>query len=160
LWFIKIFPTQAKGSLRSIVHRTFDMALGEPVVAGCIRIDEQNGERIADRWTEGVPLRRAANLRSHRISVVQATESRSRSNRACALWADSDWPTRWRILREPQMRSVLMVVAHVLSHKSSQVSLIEDDHVIEQISSATSHPALRNPVLPRAAKSGADGLTS
>jgi hypothetical protein len=56
------------------------------------------------------------------------------------------------------MRAVLMVVAHVLSHKSSQVSLIEDDHVIEQISSATSHPALRHSVLPRAAKRGADRL--
>ena len=105
-------------------------------------------------------MRRTANLRSHCVSMVQATESRSRSNHACALWADSNRPTRWRILREPQMRAVLVVVAHVLSHKSSQVSLIEDDHVIEQISSATSHRALRNPVLPRAAKRGTERLTS
>ena len=47
LWFIKIFPTQAKGSLRSIVHGTFDMALGEPVVV-VSSIDEHNGERTTD----------------------------------------------------------------------------------------------------------------
>ena len=31
------------------------------------------------------------------------------------------------------MRAVLIVVAHVLSHKSFQVALIEHDQVIEQI---------------------------
>ena len=49
------------------------------------------------------------NLRSHRIAMVQATQSRQRSNRASAPWVDSNWATGWRVLGQPQMRSILMV---------------------------------------------------
>ena len=60
----------------------------------------------------------------------------------------------------PHTSKVLMVVAHVLSHKSSQVSLIEDNHVIEQISSATSHPSFRSSILPRRLYARSFGLQS
>jgi predicted permease len=36
--------------------------------------------------------------------------------------------------------------------------LIQDDHMVQQVASATSHPALRNTVLPRTAKGRVDGL--
>src|SRR5262250_625583 len=38
--------------------------------------------------------------------------------------------------------------------------LVEDDHVVEQIASTTSHPTLRHSVLPRTAKGGAHGQAS
>jgi hypothetical protein len=73
---------------------------------------------------------------------------------------DPDWATRRRVLRETQMRSVLVVVAHVFCHESLQMPLIQDDHVVKQIASATSHPALSNTVLPRTAKGSAGWLAS
>ena len=58
------------------------------------------------------------------------------------------------------MRPVLMVVAYIFSHKPFQVSLVEDNNVIEQVSSAASHPSLRDTVLPRAAIRGTHWLAS
>jgi len=46
------------------------------------------------------------------------------------------------------MGSILMVVADVLGHEPFQVSLVQDNHVIEQVSSATTDPTFRDPVLP------------
>ena len=58
------------------------------------------------------------------------------------------------------MGPVLVVVAHILGHQELQVALIEHNHMIQQLSPATSHPTLCNAVLPRTAKGGADGLAS
>ena len=71
-----------------------------------------------------------------------------------------DWATRWRVLRETQMRPVLVVVAHILRHQPLQMPLIQDDHVVQQVSSAAPHPTLSNPVLPRAAKGSACWVAS
>ena len=54
----------------------------------------------------------------------------------------------------PEMRPILVVVAHILSHQPLQMPLIEDDHVVEQVSSAAPYPTLSDAVLPRAAKRG------
>ena len=37
-------------------------------------------------------------------------------------------------------------------HQPFEMLLIQDDHVIQQVASTTSHPAFRNTVLPRTAK--------
>ena len=58
------------------------------------------------------------------------------------------------------MRAVLMVVAYVFRDQPLQMPFIQDDDMVEQFSSATSYPAFRNPVLPWAAKCGADRLGS
>ena len=50
------------------------------------------------------------------------------------------------------MGSILMVVADVLGHEPFQVSLVQDNHVIEQVSSATTDPTFRDPVLPGTTK--------
>ena len=100
------------------------------------------------------------NLRTHRIAMVQATQSRQRSNRASAPWVDSNWTTGWRVLRQPQMRSILMVIAYVFRYKAFQMSLVEDDHVIQQVPAAASHPTLRHTVLPRTVIRRTDGRAS
>jgi hypothetical protein len=56
------------------------------------------------------------------------------------------------------VRPVLVVVANVFAHESLQMPFIEDDHLFEEISSATSNPTLRNTVLPRTAKGSASWL--
>ena len=58
------------------------------------------------------------------------------------------------------MSPVLVVVEHVRRHQPFQMPLIQDDHVVKQVASATSHPALRNTVLPWTAKGRASWLAS
>src|SRR3974390_2142902 len=48
----------------------------------------------------------------------------------------------------------------VRRHQSFEMPLIEDDHVVQQVASATSYPALSNTVLPRTAKGRASWLAS
>ena len=58
------------------------------------------------------------------------------------------------------MGPILVVVAHILRHQPLQMPLIHDDHMVQQVSSATSYPTLSNTVLPRTAKSSAHWLGS
>jgi hypothetical protein len=58
------------------------------------------------------------------------------------------------------MRSVFVVVEKVGRHQPFEMPLIQNNHVVQQIASATSHPALRNTVLPGTAKGRASWLAS
>jgi len=49
-----------------------------------------------------------------------------------------------------QVRSVVVLIEEVVGEESLQLSLIQHNHVIEQLSPTASHPALRRPILPRA----------
>src|SRR6266850_1894422 len=90
--------------------------------------------------------------------MVQPAESRQGLNLACTHTADFCRPTCWRVLREPKMRPVLVIVVQVRRHQPFEMALIQDNHVVKQVASATSHPALSNTVLPRTAKGRASWL--
>src|SRR5271166_2694131 len=92
--------------------------------------------------------------------MVQPAESRKGLNLVFTRRANFCRPTCWRVLCEPKMRTVLMVVEQVGRHQPFEMPLIQDDHVVQQVASATSHPALRNSVLPRTAKGSASWLAS
>jgi hypothetical protein len=49
---------------------------------------------------------------------------------------------------------VVVVIANVVSKKSLQMAFVESEDVVESIAAAASHPALGNPVLPRALDRG------
>src|SRR6266436_930026 len=85
-------------------------------------------------------------LRCDCITMVQPAESRQGLNPAFTRRADFRRPTCWRVLRESKMSPVLMVVEHVGRHQPFDMPLIQDDHVVQQVASATSHPALRKTV--------------
>src|SRR4029077_7583714 len=68
--------------------------------------------------------------------------------------------TSWRVLSQSKMCPVLMVVKQVRRHQPFEMPLIQDDHVVQQVASATSHPALRKTVLPRTAKGRESWLAS
>src|SRR5690349_6587159 len=91
-------------------------------------------------------------LRCHCITMVQPAESREGFNLALSLRANCRRPTCWCVLRESKLRSVFVVVEKVGRHQAFEMPLIQDDHVVQQIASATSYPALRNTVLPGTAK--------
>src|SRR5260370_33188013 len=46
------------------------------------------------------------------------------------------------------MRSVLMMVTNILGKQSLQMAFIQRNNVVHQVSSAASHPALRDAILP------------
>src|SRR6516164_6231983 len=99
-------------------------------------------------------------LRCHFITMVQPAESRKGLNLAFTRSANFCSTTCWRVLRESKMRPVRMVIEQVGRHESFEMPLIEDDHVVQQVASATSYPALGNTVLPRTAKGRASWLAS
>src|ERR1700687_1514268 len=92
--------------------------------------------------------------------MVQAAESRQGLNLASSPRSDRRRPARWRVLVESKMSPVLVVVEQVGRHQPFEMPLIQDDHVVQQVASATSNPALRNTVLARTAKGRASWLTS
>jgi len=53
-----------------------------------------------------------------------------------------------RLLPKAEMRAVLVVIAYIFGQKSLQVALVERNDMIEQVPAATSHPALRDSILP------------
>src|SRR5664280_1397024 len=58
------------------------------------------------------------------------------------------------------MSPVLVVITDVLIQQPSQVPLIENDHVIEQVPPHTANPPLRNSVLPRTPECSANRLAA
>src|ERR1022692_2254023 len=99
-------------------------------------------------------------LSCNSVTMVQAAEPGERKNLAFHPRTQRYWPTGWHVLRESQVRPIFMVVAHILGKQPLEVLLIQDDHVVEQVSSATPNPALRDTVLPRTAKGSAGGVAS
>src|SRR5215472_10351567 len=87
--------------------------------------------------------------------MVQSTKSREGTNLASGCGTDCNRPTHGRVLREPEMRSVLVVVTYVFSHESFQVSFIQYDHMVQQVSATTPHPTLCDSVLPGTTEGGA-----
>jgi hypothetical protein len=62
--------------------------------------------------------------------MVQPTEPWQGRNLAFSATAGRYWPTCWRVLREPEVRPVLVVVANVFGHESLQMPFVEDDYVV------------------------------
>ena len=44
---------------------------------------------------------------------------------------------------------VRMIIGDVIADETTQMSVVEDDHVIEKLSATASDPAFGNPILPR-----------
>src|ERR1035441_667725 len=91
---------------------------------------------------------------------MQTTESRQGDNLV-------DTPRRGRcnsttgsVLPKSEMSPVLVVITDVLIQQPSQVPLIENDHVIEQVPPHTANPPLRNSVLPRTPECSATRLAA
>jgi hypothetical protein len=58
------------------------------------------------------------------------------------------------------MSPVLVVIADIFIQQPTQMPAIQHDHVIQQVPSYATNPALRNSVLPRTAEGGAHRLES
>ncbi len=47
------------------------------------------------------------------------------------------------------MNSIFVMVVHVIAHQPTKMWFVEGDYVIEDLAPATSHPSLRDSILPR-----------
>src|ERR1035437_1837621 len=65
---------------------------------------------------------------------------------------------RRSLLIQPKVSAIFVIVADVLVHQTLQMPLVQDDHMIEQITATVTNPALGNTVLPRASETGPPGL--
>ena len=92
--------------------------------------------------------------------MVQPAESRKGLNLAFRFRENFCSTTCGRVLREPKMSAVMVIVEEVRGHQPIEMPLIQDDHVIQLVASAASHPTLSNTVLPRTAKGRVSWLAS
>src|SRR5664279_3874176 len=108
-----------------------------------------------DRDGDSLPV---AHSGGDHVTVMQPTESRQRDDLARAWRHRRCNSTSGRVLPQSKMSPVFVVIVDVVFQQSSQVPLVQNDHVVEQIPTHTSNPALGNAILPGTAKSSSDGL--
>jgi hypothetical protein len=89
---------------------------------------------------------------------MQTTESWHRDNLVATRRRGRCNSTTGSVLSKSEMSPVLVVVTDVLIQQPSQMSAIQHDHMIQEISTYTANPALGNSVLPRTAECGANRL--
>src|ERR1017187_1447020 len=65
-------------------------------------------------------------------------------------------PASRRLLVQPEVRSVVVIVGNVLGDESLQMALIQRDYVVEQVAAAASDPTLGDPILPGTPNRGTD----
>src|SRR2546425_13261406 len=92
-------------------------------------------------------LRRAAD-----VAVVESADLRQRNDLTMRWRLDS---TRFRrVFFDSQVRARAVIVAEVIAKTTTQVSLVEDDDVVEEFASDGANHALGEGVLPRRAGRG------
>ena len=65
-----------------------------------------------------------------------------------------------RVFVESVVSPVLVIVPDIFLDQPTELLLVEDDDVIEKLSTYVAHPAFSDAVLPRALVGSADGLDS
>src|ERR1039458_1008964 len=119
--------------------------------AGLLR--DRLNERTLLSWPQTNESLPAANSSSPVIAVMQPAHAllanhRPLFQRAC--------PTSRRLLIQPEVGSVVVIVGNVLGAESLQMSLIQRDYVVEQVAAAASDPTLGDPILPGTPNRGTD----
>ena len=85
-------------------------------------------------------------LGSHHVTVMQSTESRQRDDLFSAGRLRHRNSTSGRALPQPEMSPVFVIIENVFFQQSSQVSLVQNDHMVEQVPTHTPDPTLSDAV--------------
>ncbi len=93
-----------------------------------------------------------------RIAMVQATDSPTGHDSCPNRGAGPDAAPTRGVLPQGDVGSVPRVVFEEFAQQASQMLLVQHDHVIEQLPTHRTNPALGYSVLPRAAKRGSLGF--
>jgi hypothetical protein len=79
--------------------------------------------------------------------MLPSAKSRVGSNSG-SMVPDGNRSERRRVLPEPQVRSILVVVAHVVGKKTPEMIFLQHDHRIEPVPTTAFDPSLRDTILP------------
>ena len=90
--------------------------------------------------------------------MVEAAEARQSPNLRSSVSAPRHRPPGRCRLAEAQLRTVVVVVGDVPAEKPSEMPLVSDDDVVEELAAHAADPALGDAALPRAAVGGLVGL--
>jgi hypothetical protein len=121
----------------------------------CRRGREQEADSALLRFVSNSEQRRSSGDSSGpNISMMQPADSGRGKNPAVHRGARFHRTSSGRSFAQRKMRSVFMVVADVLTHETFQMTLIENNHMIEQVPAAVANPAFCNIVLPRTSETG------
>lgn len=90
--------------------------------------------------------------------MMQAAQSWHRGNSGSRFGSAYSHTTVRSSLIQRQMRPVFVVIADIFVHQAPDMTYVDDDHVVEEISEAVANPTLCDAVLPRAPEAGSLGL--
>ena len=88
--------------------------------------------------------------------MVQSAESWHEDDLVCVRRGQRCSSASGHVLPQSKMSPVFVTVVDVVFQQSSQVPLVQNDHVVEQIPTHTSDPTLGDAVLPGTSKSRSD----
>ena len=63
--------------------------------------------------------------------MVKTTDAGLRQDSAGSGWSCPDGPTGWRVLLQPNVGSVFVIVGNILTPKPSKVGLVERDDMVK-----------------------------
>src|ERR1039457_5577214 len=110
-------------------------------------------ERTLRSWAQTNESLRATDSSSPVIAVMQPAHALLTNH--CTVFPRA-CPASRRLFIQPEVGSVVVIIGNVLGEESLQMSLIQRDHVVEQVAAAASDPALGNPILPGTPNRGTD----
>ena len=92
------------------------------------------------------------------VSMVQSTDSRQCDDFRRRRRSVRDRSQARCVLVQPQVATVLVIVADVSSHEPDEMTCAENHDVLKELATAAADPPLRGSVLPWAAKRSANGF--
>src|SRR5664280_457904 len=105
--------------------------------AGLLR--NRLNERTLLSWAQTNESLRTADSSSPVIAVMQPAHALLANH--CTVFQRA-CPTSRRLLLQPEVGSVVVIIGNVLGDESLQMPLIQRDHVVEQVAAAASDPTL------------------
>src|ERR1019366_857738 len=104
-------------------------------------------------WGQTNESLRATDSSSPVIAVMQPAHAPLANY--CTLFQRA-YPASRRLLLQPEVGSVVVIIGNVLGEESLQMALIQRDYVVEQVAAAASDPTLGDPILPGTLNRGTD----
>src|ERR1035441_1622317 len=104
----------------------------------------RNGRTLLSRAQPKESLR-TGDSSSPVIAVMQPAHALLANH--CTLFQRA-CPASRSLLVQPEVGSVVVIIGNVLGEEALQMSLIQRDHVVEQVAAAASDPTRADPILP------------
>jgi len=92
--------------------------------------------------------------------MVQTTESRHRNRPATCARSSGDLSSCRGLLLQPEMGSIVVIIADILGHQPFEMSFVENNHMVEYVPPAISDKSFRDAILPWTAEAGLLGRDS